>query len=111
MYYLDEIMDRTFDDWSTMLGANNYSLWASSEIEMKPTQADTTSAPDTDTVTSTPAETPAWEPADNTQWETTTAEDDCNSNTISDTLHHISDTAREVIADINPFTDRESDNT
>ena len=110
MYYLDEIMDRTFDGWSTMLGANDESFWAISEVEMKPTP-DTSSAPDTDTVTSTPAETPAWEPADNTQWETATVEDEYNSNAISETLHHISDTAREVIADINPFTDRASDNT
>ncbi|MBC8522766.1 hypothetical protein H8D29_02455 [PVC group bacterium] len=62
MYYLDEIMNRTFDNWGAMLGANDFSFWAGSTIETKPT-TDTT----TETL-STPAETPAWEPADTSQW-------------------------------------------
>ena len=117
MYYLDEIMDRTFDNWSTMLGANDFSFWASSEIEMKP-NADTT---ETETSISTPAETPAWEPADTNEWnEEATCDSDsassnwnkeesCDSNPISETLQNIAGTAREVIEDINPFTDREPD--
>ena len=107
MYYLDEIMNRTFEGWSTMLGANNYSFWASSEIEMKPT-TDTNS--DIDPATSAPAETPAWEPADTTEWQTS-KEDSSATNPISETLHNIAGTAREVIEEINPFTDRESENT
>jgi hypothetical protein len=110
MYYLDEIMDRTFEGWSRMLGANEYSFWASSEIEMKPTYAtpDTSDSPETDTATNTPAETPTWEPADTNDWNTC-KEDTCDSNPMSDTLHHIAATARQVVEEINPFTDRESE--
>ena len=121
MYYLDEIMDRTVDGWSTMLGATEYSFWASSEIEMKPTLAatetpDTSDTPETETATSSPAETPAWEPADtNTEaryvadnWNEST-EEACESNPISETLQNIAGTARQVIEEINPFTAADSE--
>lgn len=110
MYYLDEIMDRTVDGWSTMLGENDYSFWASSVIEMKPTYAasDTPDTPETETATSTPSETPSWEPADTNNWNEST-EAASESNPISETLQNIAGTAREVIDEINPFTDREPD--
>ena len=123
MYYLDEIMDRTLDSWSTMLGANDFSFWASSEIEMKPTTTSPaiTETHETETTTSSPAETPAWEPADTNKWnEEATCDSDsdssnwnkeesCDSNPISETLQNIAGPAREVIEDINPSTDREPD--
>jgi len=37
MYNVNQILDRTFDNWSTMLGANEFSFWAVSVVEMKPT--------------------------------------------------------------------------
>ena len=61
MYYLDEIMDRSVDTWSTMLGDNEYSFWATSEIEMKPTPEtqSTPESPDTNTAINVPEEIPA----------------------------------------------------
>tara|TARA_B100001245_G_C22459804_1_gene236006 strand:- start:64 stop:390 length:327 start_codon:yes stop_codon:yes gene_type:complete len=108
MYYLEEIMDRTFDSWSRMLGANDYSFWGSAEIEMKPipTTAETT---ETESVP-TPAETPSWEPADTTAWSKYT-EDSCDSNPVNDTVQNIANVAKEVIEDINPWTDSESNNS
>jgi len=110
MYYLDEIMDRSVDSWSTMLGANNYSFWATSEIEMKPTPEtqSTPESPDTNTAISVPEEIPAWEPADTNVWDETT-EEACESNPISETLQNIAGTARQVLEEINPFTDDESE--
>ena len=118
MYYLDEIMDRSVDSWSTILGDNEYSFWATSEIEMKPNPEtpSTTETPDTNTPISAPDEAPTWEPADtNTEaryvadnWNEST-EEACESNPISETLQNIAGTARQVIEEINPFTDREPD--
>ena len=125
MYYLDEIMDRTCNTWGEMLGAAASSFWATTAtIETKPSTETETS-----TTTVTPAETPAWEPADTREW-TESAEDTCDSkpttdtnewdtstteqsdsNPISETLQNITDTAKQVIDEINPFTDRESNNT
>ena len=106
MYYLDDIMDRTFDNWSMMLGANDSSFWANSEIEMKP-ESDSEKS-----TTNAPAETPAWEPADTSEWNETS--DDSSSDTattntdaVSETLRDFADTASEAIADINPFTDED----
>ena len=37
MYYLDEIMDRTFETWGNLIQADDYSFWGDSvEIEAKP---------------------------------------------------------------------------
>ena len=37
MYYLDEIMDRAFNNWTDILGANDSTFWsATSTIESKP---------------------------------------------------------------------------
>ena len=39
MYYLDEIMDRTFDNFAKMVNANNDSFWTTNTtIEAKPTE-------------------------------------------------------------------------
>ncbi len=109
MYYLDEIMDRTFDSWSRMLGANNNSFWASSEIEMKPSTSTYETSEDEPTP-SAPAETPAWEPADANNWNDC-SEGSSESNPVHEAVKHIADTARDVIDDINPFTDRDSENS
>jgi hypothetical protein len=123
MYYVGEIIDRTFANWSEIIGATDNSLWATSAtIETKP-------ATDSDTNTSnpTPAEIPAWEPGDtnewnesaakqsdemptteSNEWDTSTAEQS-DSNPISETLQNITDTAKQVIDEINPFADREPD--
>ena len=116
MYYLDEIMDRTFDRWGSILGANDNSFWTViSTIETKPTT-------ETETVTtpSTPAETPAWEPADVTETQeyqetnsqdTSTQEDSTfNSNPMSETIEQIADAAKDMFNEINPFTDEEPEN-
>tara|TARA_B100001964_G_scaffold219489_1_gene261617 strand:- start:311 stop:631 length:321 start_codon:yes stop_codon:yes gene_type:complete len=101
MYYLDEIMDRAVDSWSTMLGANDFSFWASSEIEMKPTHSSPAPAEtyETETTTSSPAETPAWEPADTTLWRAET------SVAATPMIQDIADTVKDVVDEINPFTD------
>ena len=113
MYYLDEIMDRTFDSWSTMLDANNNSFWAVSEIEIKPTlqisnsteNSDSSETPDTSETT----EIPAREPADKKSWNAS-SDYTSGSNQISETLHNLADTTREVLKEINPFQDNEKDN-
>ena len=124
MYYLDEIMDRTFDSWSKMLGANDVSFWGSSIVEIKP-------APETETT----IETPAWEPADSNDWEledktqvdietktqvqetTGVMETHCETesvhrNQISDgdvsstsAIYNLTDTARGAVEDLLPFDD------
>ena len=84
MYYVGEIIDRTFANWSEIIGATDNSLWATSAtIETKP-------ATDSDTNTSnpTPAEIPAWEPADTNDWGKSTAEQ-IDKNPISETLQNI----------------------
>ena len=125
MYYVGEIIDRTFANWSEIIGATDNSLWSTSAtIETKP-------ATDSDTYTSnpTPAETPAWEPADTNEWNESVAKqsdekptpdtnewgestaEQIDKNPVSETLQNITDTAKHVIDEINPFTDRESNNT
>ena len=120
MYYLDDIMDRACNNWGEVLGASGNSFWATSAtIETKPSTETETTTP------ATPAETPAWEPADTKEW-TESAEGTCDSNPttetnewdtstteqsdsnpISETLQNITDTAKQVIDEINPFTDSE----
>ena len=124
MYNVNQILDRTFDNWGTMLGASEYSFWAISEIEMKPT-------PEIETpTTTTPIEIQEWEPADTTDWtlqsstETSTASSidavvEANATTETDgedttdsmsaTLHNISETARDAFEEFNPFRDPEED--
>ncbi len=122
MYYLDEIMDRTFETWGSMLGANDLSFWATSEIEMKPT-------PHTDTNTTTPTETPAWEAADTNEWqievecaddaiqvtetsgEPTAPEVDetCQSNPASSAIYNLTDTVRDSIEGLQPTDERGKD--
>jgi len=109
MYYLDEIMDRTFDSWGMMLGANDNSFWASTEIEMKPAPETSTPEVETTTTTSTPAETPAWESADTSDWNES-SDGSWEPTPINETVQQIADTAREFLEDINPFTDEEPDN-
>jgi hypothetical protein len=105
MYYVGEIIDRTFANWSEIIGATDESLWTTSAIiETKPeTNSDTT------TSNPTPAENPPWEPADTNEWNEASAEQ-IDSNPISETLDQIAETAYRVIDDINPFTDPASDN-
>ncbi len=99
MYYLDEIMDRTFDNFAKMVNANNDSFWTTNTtIEAKPTEE-----PETATPTTSPTETPAWEPADTTQWRAET------SVAATPMIQDIADTARDVIEEINPFTDTDRD--
>jgi hypothetical protein len=48
MYYLDEIMDRTFDNFAKMVNANNDSFWTTNTtIEAKPTEEPETATPTT----------------------------------------------------------------
>ena len=105
MYYVGEIIDRTFANWSEIIGATDESLWTTSAIiETKPeTNSDTT------TSNPTPAENPPWEPADTNEWNEASAEQ-IDSNPISETLDQIAETAYRVIDDITPFTDPASDN-
>ena len=105
-----------------MLGANEFSFWAVSVVEMKPT-----SELETPTTTN-PIEIQEWEPADTTDWtlqsspETSTAsstdavvetnattETDAEDTTdvMSATLHNISETARDALEEFNPFRDPE----
>ena len=122
MYNVNQILDRTFDNWSTMLGANEFSFWAVSVVEMKPTSEIETPT------TTTPIEIQEWEPADTTDWtlqsstessietatdtsidavvETSaTTETDAEDTTdvMSATLHNISETARDALEEFNPF--------
>ena len=106
MYYLDEIMDRTFDSWSTMLGANNNSFWASMEIEMKPTPEP---SKESDNTNNTPEETPDWEAADSNE-STDSTDATCESNPVSDILHEIAGTVGDVLDEINPFTEQHKEN-
>jgi hypothetical protein len=113
MYNVEEILDRTFENWSKMLGANDHSFWSNSEIEMKPaTDADTSST------TSTPAETPAWEPLVTSEWNegtenqdaapsTSTSESTSSTDPVRTTLHDFKETVSETLDDINPFSDRD----
>ncbi len=99
MYYLDEIMDRTFDNFAKMVNANNDSFWTTNTtIEAKPTEE-----PETATPTTSPTETPAWEPADQGTWN---AEPSVETTPV---IQNIADTARDVIEEINPFTDTDRD--
>ena len=118
MYNVNQILDRTFDNWSTMLGANEFSFWAVSVVEMKPT-------PEIETPTPTaPTESQEWEPADTNDWAgqsyaktstepvaetSTTTETDTADTTdaMSATLENLTDTARDVIEEFNPFRDPE----
>ncbi|HIO20516.1 MAG TPA: hypothetical protein EYN11_05400 [Phycisphaerales bacterium] len=113
MYYVEEIVDRTFENWSTMLGAKDHSFWSNSEIEMKPT----TDA-DTSSTTSTPAETPAWEPTVTSEWNedtqiqdaapsTSTSESTSSTDPVRTTLQDFKETVSETLDDINPFSDRD----
>ena len=121
MYNVNQILDRTFDNWGTMLGANEYSFWAISEIEMKPTQMNTSgmqTTPETEPSTTTsPTETQEWEPADTKEWthessgvaratsvDTETADP---TDAMSATLENLTDTARDVFEEFNPFRDPE----
>ena len=115
MYYVEEIVDRTFENWSTMLGANDHSFWSNSEIEMKPTtDVDTSST----TTTTTPAETPAWEPTVTSEWNegtenqdaapaTSTSESTSSTDPVRTTLQDFKETVSETLDDINPFSDRD----
>ncbi len=114
MYYVQEIVDRTFENWSTMLGANDHSFWSNSEIEMKPT-----TDVDTFSTTSTPAVPPAWESTVTSEWDESTdnqfatpstspSESTTDTDHVSTTLHEFTETASETLDDINPFSDRES---
>jgi|TARA_B100000315_G_scaffold86313_1_gene79100 hypothetical protein len=112
MYYLDEIMNRTFETWSKMLGANDQTFWnLSSTVETKPT-----SEPDTKMQPSTPEETPAWEPADETvteSYQETSSQETSNQDASSqvtpmgETVEQIAEAAKEVFNELNPFTDEE----
>ncbi len=120
MYNVNQILDRTFDNWGTMLGANEFSFWAISEIEMKPT-------PEIETpTTTTPTETQEWEPADTNDWSlqsstqsstdpvvetsaTTETDAEDTTDSMSATLHNISETARDAFEEFNPFRDPEED--
>jgi len=118
MYYLDEIMNRTFEGWSTMLGANEFSFWAVSVVEMKPTPEIETPS------TTTPIEIQEWEPADTNDWtlqsstqsssdavvetnattETDTAD---TKDAMSATLENLTETVQDVFEEFNPFRDRQ----
>ena len=99
MYYLDEIMDRTFNNFAKIVNANNDSFWTTNTtIEAKPTEE-----PETATPITSPTETPAWEPADTTQWRAETSVE------TTPVIQNIADTARDVIEEINPFTDTDRD--
>ena len=119
MYNVNQILDRTFDNWSTMLGANEFSFWAVSVVEMKPTPEIETP---TTTTTTTPVETQEWEPADTTDWSlqsstqsstdavvetSTTTETDTADTTdaMSATLENLTETAQDVFEEFNPFRD------
>jgi hypothetical protein len=60
MYSVYDVLDRTFENWGNMLGANRNDFWsANSEVEMKPGNDEAASP-------SQPMETPAWESTDST---------------------------------------------
>jgi hypothetical protein len=101
MYYLDEIMDRAFNNWTDILGANDSTFWsATSTIESKPeVEKETPSVP------STPSENPPWEPADTTETPEQSADIAANSNTFGEAIETITETTKEVIDELNPFTD------
>ena len=118
MYNVNQILDRTFDNWSTMLGANEFSFWAVSVVEMKPTPEIETSTP------TAPTESQEWEPADTNDWTlqsfaktstepvvesgaTAETESADTTDAMSATLENLTDTARDVIEEFNPFRDPE----
>ena len=95
MYYLDEIIDRTFDNFAKMINANDNCFWTTnSTIEPKPIEE-----PETTTTTASPTEIPAWEPADTTQWREET------SVAATPAIQDIAETVKNVVDEINPFTD------
>jgi len=123
MYYLDEIMERTFDSWGTMLGANNVSFWATSEIETKPTTNQDA------TTTTTPTETPVWEAADTNDWQievecvddstqttetseeptTTEVNETCESNPVSSAIYNLTDVVRDSVEGLFPTDETDRD--
>ena len=110
MYYIDEIMERAFDNFGKMINANEYSFWApSSLIEAKPSTGST--EPDTTT------QTQEWEAADEstttttttTDWSSTEKATPATDSTMSDVAGlaaatEIADAVSEVIEDVNPFS-------
>lgn len=106
MYYIDEIMERAFDNFGKIINANEYSFWApSSLIEAKPSTGST--EPDTTT------QTQEWEAADEstttTDWSSTEKATPATDSTMSDVAGlaattEIADAVSEVIEDVNPFS-------
>ena len=112
MYYLDEIMDRTFECWGNLIKADDYSLWgASAVIEAKPNDW-TISATATSASSNWSEETDS--DSNTTDWNSDSDSDagsgDWNTDTESEkaasasTIHEITDAISETIDDINPFT-------